>query len=107
MPRIALLPFLAVVLSLVFVAEPALAADGTTPAPAHGFDAKACAAIGMGIAALGGALGQGRAAASAYEGIGRNPGTALRMQNALILGLALIESVVLIAVVGCIYLQTT
>jgi len=32
------------------------------------------ATVGLGIAALGGALGQGRAAATALEGIARNPG---------------------------------
>lgn len=96
------------VFALLCIASPALAADTpVSPGSSHGFDAKACAAIGMGIAGLGGALGQGRAAASAFEGIGRNPGAALKMQSALILGLALIESVVLIAIVGCIYLQTT
>ena len=107
MTRTALVSWLAIVVSVIFFSEPALAADGPIPAAAHGFDAKACAAIAMGVAALGGALGQGRAAASAFEGIGRNPGASNRIQSALILGLALIESVVLLAVVGCIYLQTT
>lgn len=94
------------VLALLCIASPALAADAPVSAGGHAFDAKALAAIGMGIAGLGGALGQGRAAAAAFEGIGRNPGAALKMQSALILGLALIESVVLLAIVGCIYLQT-
>lgn len=105
MNRKALLVSSLATLALLCIAGPALAADAPSPA-GHGFDAKACAAIGMGVAGLGGALGQGRAAAAAFEGIGRNPGAAVRMQSALILGLALIESVVLIAIVGCIYLQT-
>ena len=57
------------------------------------------AAIGLGIAAFGGALGQGRAAAAALEGISRNPGAAARIQTPMILGLALIESLVLFAFV--------
>ncbi len=55
------------------------------------------AAIAIGLAALGGTLGQGRAAAAALEGIARNPGAASRIQTPMILGLALIESLVLFA----------
>jgi len=47
------------------------------------------------MAVLGGALGQGRAAAAALEGISRNPGAASKIQTPMILGLALIESLVL------------
>lgn len=65
------------------------------------FTPKAWAALAAGIAiglgALGGALGQGRAAAAALEGISRNPGAAPRIQTPMILGLALIESLVLMA----------
>jgi F-type H+-transporting ATPase subunit c len=64
-------------------------------------DMKMAAYIGAGIAiglgALGGTLGQGRAAASALEGIARNPGAASKIQTPMILGLALIESLVLLA----------
>jgi F-type H+-transporting ATPase subunit c len=42
-------------------------------------------------------MGQGRAAAAALEGISRNPGAAPRIQTPMILGLALIESLVLFA----------
>lgn len=55
------------------------------------------AGFAIGIAVLGGALGQGRAAASALEGISRNPGAAPKIQTPMILGLALIESLVLFA----------
>jgi F-type H+-transporting ATPase subunit c len=56
-------------------------------------------AIGFGfaIAAGLGALGQGRVAAAAAEGAARNPGAAGRIQTMMILGLALIESLVLFA----------
>lgn len=53
------------------------------------------AAIGIGIAAFGGALGQGRAASSALDGIARNPNAADKMFTPMILGLALIESLVI------------
>ena len=51
--------------------------------------------LGIAIAAFGGALGQGRAAAAALEGIARNPGAAQKLFTPLILGLALIESLVI------------
>jgi F-type H+-transporting ATPase subunit c len=63
------------------------------------------AAIAIGLAAMGGALGQGRAAAAALEGISRNPGAAARIQTPMILGLALIESLVLFAFVIAFLLQ--
>lgn len=52
--------------------------------------------LGMGIATLGGALGQGKAAAAALEGVARNPGAASKVQLPMILGLALMESLVIL-----------
>lgn len=67
------------------------------------FDVRAWASIGaglaIGLAVLGGALGQGRAAAAALEGIARNPGASARIQTPMILGLALIESLVIYALI--------
>jgi F-type H+-transporting ATPase subunit c len=57
------------------------------------------ASFGLGIAALGGALGQGRAAATALDGIARNPGAADKIRGPMILGLALIESLVIYALI--------
>lgn len=53
------------------------------------------AALSIGLAALGGTLGQGRAAAAALEGIARNPGASGKVFVPMILGMALIESLVL------------
>ena len=87
---------LAVVTAVVLVPAMAFAQDA-----GKGGDAKAWVAPGagfaIGLAVLGGALGQGRAAAAALEGISRNPGAAARIQTPMILGLALIESLVLFA----------
>jgi len=73
-------------------------------------DMKMAAYIGAGIAVglgvLGGTLGQGRAAASALEGIARNPGAASKIQTPMILGLALIESLVLFALLIAYLLQS-
>lgn len=53
----------------------------------------------MGIAVLGGTLGQSRAATAALDGIARNPAAAPKLQLPLILALALMESLVLFAFV--------
>jgi len=50
------------------------------------------AALAIGLAALGGGLGQGRAAASALDGIARNPQASGKIFVPMIVGLALIES---------------
>jgi F-type H+-transporting ATPase subunit c len=98
-----------VVTTLVLV--PAMAfAQGTVQQPAaNNFEANkwlaASAGFAIGIAALGGTMGQSRAAAAALEGISRNPGAAARIQTPMILGLALIESLVLFALVIAFLLQ--
>jgi F-type H+-transporting ATPase subunit c len=55
--------------------------------------------FGIAVAAFGGALGQGKAAAAALEGISRNPGARQEVFIPFILGLALIESLVIYALV--------
>lgn len=57
------------------------------------------AGLGFGIAAGLGALGQGKIGAAAVEGAARNPGAAGTVQTLMIIGLALIESLVLFALV--------
>ena len=64
------------------------------------------AGIAIGAAALGGTLGQGRATAAALDGIARNPSAAPRIQTPMILGLALIESLVLLGFVIAFFLQS-
>src|SRR5690349_19545402 len=53
----------------------------------------------MAIASAFCGLAQGKATASAVEGMARNPGAAKAIQTALILGLALIESLALYTLV--------
>lgn len=55
------------------------------------------AGLGIGMAAIGAAFAQGRAASTALDGIARNPGAADRVQGAMIIGLALIESIMIFA----------
>ena len=57
------------------------------------------AGLGIGIASFGGALGQGKAAAAALEGIARNPEAAGKVMTPMIIALALIESLVIYSLV--------
>jgi F-type H+-transporting ATPase subunit c len=75
-------------------------ADVKTTGLAQNYGLIALAAgLGIGIAALGGGIGQGRASAAALEGIARNPGAATQIRGSMILGLALIESLVIYALI--------
>lgn len=80
-------------LVLLTFASPALADDG-----GKGNIAMA-AGLAIGAAAIGGALGQGKAAAAALEGIARNPQASGKLFTPMIIGLALIESLVIYALV--------
>ena len=57
------------------------------------------AAIAISVAAMGGAMGQGKIGASAMEGLARNPQAQKNMFTSMILGLAFIESLVIYALV--------
>lgn len=63
------------------------------------------AGLAIGLAALGGAIGQGKAASAALDGIARNPGAADKVFTPFILGLALIESLVIYALIIAFLLQ--
>jgi F-type H+-transporting ATPase subunit c len=83
----------------MMAAMPVLAQPGAAPAAAGSSEGlKAIAAgVGFAIAVVGGAIGQSKIGAAACEGAARNPGAAGRIQTMMILGLALIESLVLFA----------
>ncbi len=51
--------------------------------------------LGVPVAVIGAGLGQGKAAAAAMEGMARQPEQAGRIQTAMILALAFIESLVI------------
>jgi F-type H+-transporting ATPase subunit c len=57
------------------------------------------AAFLLGIAAAAGAIGQSRGISAACEGIARNPSAAGAIRLAMIIGLALIESLVIYALI--------
>ena len=90
---------LAVVLITLAIASPALAQEhGAEPTGKNIFQYLG-AAFAIGIAAAFGSLGQGRGLAAAVEAIGRNPGAVGPIRITMIIGLALIESLVIYALI--------
>jgi F-type H+-transporting ATPase subunit c len=63
------------------------------------------AALAIGLAALGGTMAQGKAAAAALEGIARNPEAQGKIFTPMILGMALIESLVILGFVIAFMIQ--
>jgi F-type H+-transporting ATPase subunit c len=93
------------VLSLLLIfgmASMALADDGSSKATGigilFGLIALGCG-LGIGIAALGTGIGMGNAINAALSGIARNPEASGKIQMNMILGLALIESLCIYALV--------
>lgn len=82
----------------------AIASDGSNNGAITGLALSA--GLTIGLAAFGGAFGQGKAAYAALEGIARNPGAAAKIQTPMIIGLALIESLVIYALVIAFLLQS-
>ena len=90
---------LALVTVAVATAVPsfAFAADGIAPGD-QGWVALS-AGLAIGLAAFGCGIGQGVAAFGALQGIARNPSAAGKIQTPMIIGLALIESLCIYALV--------
>ena len=86
-------------MGLLITATPMLAqaADATTTPEAT---RKAAAYLSVGIASGLCGLGQGRATASAAEAMARNPGAIAAIRGSLLLGLVLIESLALYALMA-------
>jgi len=87
--------------AVVLLAGPALAQEpGVGGAAAGGNWAKFLgAAFAIGFAAAAGAIGQGRGITAACESMGRNPGAAGPIRITMIIGLALIESLVIYSLI--------
>lgn len=79
-------------LGLAFGAEPS-GADTVAAFSVAG------AVIGVGIAALGGAIGMGHAAAATISGTARNPGISGKLLGTMFIALALIEAQVIYTLV--------
>ncbi len=81
--------------AVLFVATPAMAQETAAGS------ALELSTIGAGLAVIGAGLGIGKLAASAVEGIARQPEMAGNIQQAMIIAAALIEGVTLFALVIC------
>ncbi len=79
-------------------------AAGATESAGGGTYVAIGAGFAMGIAVLGGALAQGKAASAALEGIARNPGAAGKVQTPMLLGLVFIETLVLFTFAICLFI---
>ena len=55
--------------------------------------------IGLGLAALGGAIGRGNTAAATISGTARNPGVGSKLMTTMFIALAMIEAQVIYALV--------
>jgi len=86
-----------VALATTMVAAPAFAQEAAAAATSDKGLVSIAAALAIGLAAFGGAMGQGKAASSALEGISRNPAASGKILTPMIIGLALIESLVIYA----------
>ncbi len=93
--------YLTVLTSIValFVASPVYAADG-----AGSYAHYLTIGFALAFAAAICGLAQGRAVAAACEGFARNPGAGAAIRFALLLGLALIESLVIYTFLICLML---
>jgi F-type H+-transporting ATPase subunit c len=91
-------------LGALLVPEIAFAAGDTAAASSAGQIGMA-AGIAIGVAAMGCGIGQGLVAFAALQGIARNPSAAGKIQTPMIIGLALIESLCIYALVIAFFLQ--
>jgi len=86
--------------SLALAAEPAAAAAGASAGLGTFFSyAVMAAGFGIGIAAFGTGIGQGLAVKSSVEGIARNPEASGKITVTMLIGLAMIESLCIYALV--------
>ncbi len=90
---------------LLLVATAAFAADNVEhTAKAYGMVAFAIV-IGMGLAAFGTGVGMGNAINGAVSGVARNPESFGRILTAMMIGLAMIESLAIYTLVMCFMLM--
>ena len=97
---------LAVLAIVAILGMPALAAEQGEAAKAAASAGSAsqlgfALAIGLAIAAFGGALGQSNAIAKAVDAVARQPEAGARIQGMMIIGLALIETLVIYMLLIC------
>jgi len=94
--------------TMFFVAVSAIMVSAPAAMAAEGGGAKdpivmaaimIAAGLGIGIAAFGTGMGQGQAVKGAVEGVSRNPGASGKILTTMLIGLAMIESLAIYALV--------
>ncbi len=94
---------LVVLIALALFAPLALAEEGTAAAagakPSYNGMIVLGLGLAIGLAALGTGIGQGLGLKGAAEGVARNPGASGKITTTLIIGLAMIESLAIYALV--------
>ncbi len=95
-----------VAVAMLFVSNPAFAEGASVTADGASGDAgwvAMAAGLAIGLAAFGGALGQGNTAKAAMEAMGRNPNA--NVQTPMIIAMALTESLVILGFIIAYSLQ--
>ena len=92
-------------IAAMLIAMPLFAAEGGSSISMADAIVALSAGFAIGLAAFGGSIGQGRSISSALEGIARNPGASGKITTPMIIGLAMIESLVIYALLIAFLLQ--
>ena len=97
---------LAVAAIVALLVTPVLAADTPAKAPEGGITGSSqfvglALGFGLALAAFGGALGQSNAIGKAVDAVARQPEAGARIQGMMIIGLALIETLVIYMLLIC------
>jgi len=84
---------------MVAIATAAFASDGAVAIETLKGYSVLAAGVGLGLAALGGAIGMGHTAAATIAGTARNPGLGGKLMTTMFIALAMIEAQVIYALV--------
>ena len=87
-----------IVLMLLAVATAAFASEAAASEMVQAYSVLA-AGVGLGIAAMGGAIGMGNTAAATIAGTARNPGLGGKLMTTMFIALAMIEAQVIYTLV--------
>ena len=88
-----------IVLMLLAVASAAFASDAAASSEMVQAYSVLAAGVGLGIAAMGGAIGMGNTAAATIAGTARNPGLGGKLMTTMFIALAMIEAQVIYTLV--------
>ena len=88
-----------IIFMMVALATAAFAADGQVANETLKAYSVLAAGVGLGIAAMGGAIGMGNTAAATIAGTARNPGMGGKLMTTMFIALAMIEAQVIYTLV--------